>query len=120
MNTFRRSLAASVLGIDNSAIGQPEFREHRANDGLVFRLAKDATEVLDAKICPPLCERPIPTGEKKRAAFRACGSATFRNFARSAHFYEQGKPPLLSAINNLDERVDVVLRWHEHCSKRGR
>src|SRR5438477_290343 len=54
------------------------------------------------------------------AAFRACGSATFRNFARSAHSYEQGRAPLHSAINNLDERADIALRWHEHCSKSGR
>ncbi len=40
----------------------------------------------------------------------ACGSATFRGFARSAHFHDQGRAPLLSAINNLHDRVDVALR----------
>ena len=62
MNTFRRSLAASALGvgklfprtathaIDNSAIGQPELRAHRATYQRVFRLAKDLIDVLDAKI----------------------------------------------------------------------
>jgi hypothetical protein len=58
-------------------------------------------------------------GKQTRAAFRACGSATFRDFARSARFHEQGKAPLLSEISNLDECFDDALRWHEHCSKRG-
>jgi hypothetical protein len=74
MNTFRRTLAASVLGvgnllphtathaIDNSAIGQPEFREHKATFGLVFRLAKDVIDVLDAKIYPSLRERLVKLG----------------------------------------------------------
>jgi hypothetical protein len=31
------------------------------------------------------------TGEEKRAGFRACGSATLRDFAHSAHFDEQGR-----------------------------
>jgi hypothetical protein len=40
----------------------------------------------------------------------ACGSATFRGFARFAHFHHQGRAPLLSSINNLHDRVDVALR----------
>jgi hypothetical protein len=43
-----------------------------------------------------------PTGTETRAAFRASGTATFRDFARSAHFHEQGETPLLSAINHLE------------------
>lgn len=49
-------------GIDNSSIGQPAFREHKATYGLVFRLPKDVTDVLDSKIYPPLRERLVATG----------------------------------------------------------
>ena len=83
MNTLRRILAASVLGVGN-------------------------------------LQRVTVTDGKARVAFRACCSATFRNFARSAHFYEQGQSRLFPAINILNERVDVALRWHGHCSKSGR
>jgi hypothetical protein len=50
----------------------------------------------------PACTFSIPSGKEPRAAFRACGSATFRDFARSAHFHRPGRVALLSAINNLD------------------
>ena len=43
--------------IDNSAIGKPEFREHKATYGLVYRLPKDVTDILNNKIYPPLRER---------------------------------------------------------------
>ncbi len=49
-------------GIDNSSIGQPAFREHKATYGLVYRLPKDVTDVLDNRIYPPLRERLIATG----------------------------------------------------------
>jgi hypothetical protein len=48
--------------IDNSAIGQPGFREHKATYGLVYRLPKDVTDVLDAKVMPDLRERLIKIG----------------------------------------------------------
>jgi hypothetical protein len=63
--------------------------------------------------------RTIQSGRSMSAKLReedidvlgtACGSATFRGFARSAHFHDQGRAPLLSAINNLHDRVDVALR----------
>jgi hypothetical protein len=53
-------IAASA--IDNSSIGKPEFREHKATYGLVYRLPKDVTDVLDNKIYPPLRERLIALG----------------------------------------------------------
>ena len=73
MNALRKTLAASLLGIvgllaqtahaiDNSAIGQPGFREHKATYGLVYRLPKDVTDVLDNKIYPPLRERLVKLG----------------------------------------------------------
>ena len=48
--------------IDNSAIGKPEFREHKATYGLVYRLPKDVTDILNSKIYPPLRERLIALG----------------------------------------------------------
>ncbi len=74
MNAFRMILVATAVGlgcvsagaaaqtIDNSAIGKPEFREHKATYGLVYRLPKDVTDVLDNKIYPPLRERLVKLG----------------------------------------------------------
>ena len=72
MNTVRHAIAGFALGtvttlaaaqaIDNSAIGKPEFREHKATYGLVYRLPKDVNDVLDNKIYPPLRERLIKIG----------------------------------------------------------
>ena len=74
MNTIRTTLAVTALGIgslfgcaaaqtiDNSAIGKPEFREHKATYGLVYRLPKDVTDVLDSKIYPPLREHLVKLG----------------------------------------------------------
>ena len=56
-------LAAGMIGIgtacaqgtiDNGALEQSGFREHRATYGLVYRLPKDVTDVLDARINGPL------------------------------------------------------------------
>lgn len=70
MKTTRRTFAALPLAaggllasrmaqaaIDNSAIGQPGFREHKATYGLVYRLPKDVNDVLDNRIYPMLRER---------------------------------------------------------------
>ena len=73
MKTFRSALAILAVGIggliattanaiDNSAIGKPEFREHKATYGLVYRLPKDVTDILDNKIYPTLRERLIALG----------------------------------------------------------
>lgn len=48
---------ASAQTIDNSAIGKPEFREHKATYGLVYRLPKDVTDILDNKVYPDLRAR---------------------------------------------------------------
>ena len=56
-------VAASGVGaVDNSSLGSPDFREHKATYGLVYRLPKDVTDVLDNKIYPPLRERLIKLG----------------------------------------------------------
>lgn len=66
-----RGFLASIAGlvavgnaaaIDNSAIGKPEFREHKATYGLVYRLPKDVTDILDNRIYPPLRERLVKLG----------------------------------------------------------
>jgi len=72
MNAFKRLMAgaalgiaataASAQGIDNSSIGKPEFREHKATYGVVYRLPKDVTDVLDGKVYPPLRERLVKLG----------------------------------------------------------
>jgi hypothetical protein len=72
MKSVRQSLAFAILAmggslacggaaaqstVDNSAIGKPDFREHKATYGLVYRLPRDVTDILDNKIYPPLRER---------------------------------------------------------------
>jgi hypothetical protein len=54
--------ATGASAIDNSSIGKPEFREHKATYGLVYRLPKDVTDILDNKIYPPLRERLMKLG----------------------------------------------------------
>lgn len=49
--------SAQAQTIDNSAIGKPEFREHKATYGLVYRLPKDVTDILDNKVYPELRTR---------------------------------------------------------------
>jgi hypothetical protein len=57
------ALAATGAGaVDNSSLGNPEFREHKATYGLVYRLPKDVTDILDNKIYPTLRERLIKLG----------------------------------------------------------
>ena len=74
MNAFRMTVAAAALGlaglsayataqtIDNSAIGKPEFREHKATYGVVYRLPREVTDTLNSKIYPPLRERLVKLG----------------------------------------------------------
>jgi hypothetical protein len=76
MRTPRSAFAAVVLatvlaacasspagpGIDNSSIAQAAFREHRATYGLVYRLPKDVTDVLDNRVYPRLRERLVAIG----------------------------------------------------------
>ena len=74
MTALRTTLAATALGlfgllvqtaahaIDNSAIGKPEFREHKATYGLVYRLPREVTDILNSKIYPTLRERLVKLG----------------------------------------------------------
>ena len=63
--------AASAQGaIDNSSIGQTEFRAHKATYGLVYRLPKDVTDTLAAKINKPLREKLLKLGLKTEAGVR--------------------------------------------------
>ena len=54
--------AAGAGAVDNSSLGNPEFREHKATYGLVYRLPKDVTDILDNKIYPTLRERLVKLG----------------------------------------------------------
>jgi hypothetical protein len=72
MQTIRKAIGAVALGlaataagaqeIDNSSIGRPGFREHKATYGVVYRLPKDVNDVLDNKIYPALRERLVKLG----------------------------------------------------------
>jgi len=59
--------SAPKPAIDNSAIGQPEFRPHVATYGLVYRLPKESTDVLDAKVGAPLRARLLGLGLRAEA-----------------------------------------------------
>ena len=48
--------------IDNSAIGQTEFRAHKATYGLVYKLPQDDNDELNAKIYAPLRPRLMAMG----------------------------------------------------------
>ena len=81
MKTFRTVVVGLAVGmdiayaagvvqaqaIDNSSIGKPDFREHKATYGLVYRLPKDVTDVLGAKINGPLREKLMTLGLKTEA-----------------------------------------------------
>src|SRR6202795_622779 len=59
--------AGTAHGIDNSSIGKPEFREHKATYGVVYKLPKDVTDVLGAKINGLLREKLLLLGLKTEA-----------------------------------------------------
>jgi len=63
--------AASATGtaqaIDNSFLDKLEFREHKATYGLVYKLPKDVTDVLGAKISVPLKDKLLALGLKTEA-----------------------------------------------------
>jgi hypothetical protein len=59
--------AGQAQSIDNSSLGKPEFREHKATYGLVYKLPKDVTDVLGAKIYGPLREKLLMLGLKEEA-----------------------------------------------------
>ena len=65
--TLAIAASASAQSIDNSAIGQPQFREHKATYGIVYRLPKDVTDVLDNQIYPRLRERLVKLGLEAEA-----------------------------------------------------
>ena len=56
------AVTAAHAEVDNSAIGKPEFREHKATYGVVYRLPKDVTDILDNRIYPGLRERLVKLG----------------------------------------------------------
>ncbi|WP_088281031.1 hypothetical protein [Ideonella sp. A 288] len=75
MSSTRRTFAALPLiagsllasrqaraAVDNSAIGQAGFRDHKATYGLVYKLPKEVNDVLDARIYPMLRERLVRLG----------------------------------------------------------
>jgi hypothetical protein len=59
--------ATTAHAIDNSSIGKPEFREHKATYGLVYRLPKEVTEVLDTRINGQLNDRLLTLGLEAEA-----------------------------------------------------
>lgn len=50
------------MPMDNSAIGQPQFREHKATYGLVYKLPQEVNDELNAKIYSQLRPRLVALG----------------------------------------------------------
>ncbi len=94
-------------GIDNSSIGQPAFREHKATYGLVFRLPKDVTDVLDSKVYPPLRERLVATGLVAEARTFNLQHVTVVHL----HNADPGTPRrMLSALKSVPPVLKVTLK----------
>ena len=56
------SMEPSRMPIDNSAIGQPNFREHKATYGLVYKLPQEVNDELNAKIYSQLRPKLVALG----------------------------------------------------------
>ena len=54
--------ACASMAIDNSAIGQPNFREHKATYGLVYKLPQEVNDELNARIYAQLRPRLVALG----------------------------------------------------------
>ena len=61
------SAAHAAAPIDNSALDKPEFREHKATYGVVYRLPQDVNATLDAKINATLKADLLKLGLKTEA-----------------------------------------------------
>lgn len=120
MNTTRRTFAALPLAaggllstrlaraaIDNSAIGQPGFREHKATYGLVYRLPKDVNDVLDNRIYPMLRERLVRLGLVDEARTFNLPHVTVVHI----HNADPGTPrQMLKALNRVPPVLTLTLK----------
>ncbi|MFY2598108.1 hypothetical protein ACOTHJ_24145 [Achromobacter xylosoxidans] len=61
------SAALAAAPIDNSALEQPAFRDHKATYGVVYRLPKEVNAVLDAKVNGTLKQDLLALGLKTEA-----------------------------------------------------
>jgi 2'-5' RNA ligase len=68
LGLFASTLAAHAAApIDNSALDQPGFREHKATYGVVYRLPQEVNAVLDAKVNGALKADLVKLGLKAEA-----------------------------------------------------
>lgn len=59
--------APSGAAIDNSTLGQAEFRTHQTTYGVVYLLPQDVTSVLDAKVNAPVKQQLLKMGLQAEA-----------------------------------------------------
>lgn len=59
--------APSESAIDNSAIGQADFRPHKTTYGVVYKLPKDVNDVLDSRVYPVLRQDLVRLGLQAEA-----------------------------------------------------
>jgi hypothetical protein len=120
MHTTRRTFAALPLAagalltsraaraaIDNSAIGQPGFREHKATYGLVYRLPKEVNDVLDNRIYPLLRDRLVKLGLGDEARTFNLPHVTVVHI----HNADPGTPrQMLKALNKVPPVLTLTLK----------
>ena len=93
--------------IDNSVIGKPEFREHKATYGLVYRLPQDVNDVLDKRIYPMLRERLVQLGLADEARTFNLPHVTVVHI----HSADPGTPrQMLKALNKVPPVLTLTLK----------
>ena len=99
--------AGPAQAVDNSSIGKPEFREHKATYGLVYKLPKDVTDVLGAKINGPLREKLRTLGLKTEADTFNIPHVTVVH----VHSADPGTPKkMLDALPRVPAALKVTLK----------
>ena len=98
---------AQAQAIDNSSIGKPEFREHKATYGLVYKLPKDVTDVLGARINGPLREKLLMLDLKTEADTFNIPHVTVVH----VHSADPGTPKkMLDALPRVPAALKVTLK----------
>ena len=99
--------AGTAHAIDNSSLGKPEFREHKATYGVVYKLPKDVTDVLGARINGPLRENLLKLGLKAEVETFNIPHVTVMHL----HSADPGTPKkMLDALPNVPPVLAITLK----------
>jgi hypothetical protein len=99
--------SSTTVAIDNSAIGKPEFRPHTATYGVVYRLPKDVTDVLDTRINGPLQQNLMRLGLQAEAQMVNMPHVTVVHI----HSADASTPlKMLKALPTLPSSIPLTLK----------